>query len=365
MSLEFFGAIATLAIPCIAPGLGASSQAVPQQLAAGTVFGRVVDVRGRAIPAARVSVRRVAAVGEVDVAAGKSDGTGTFIISGIEGPVRGLLVEVAASGRSRFKTQLEDAGEPVVAVLAEAVELAGVVPRVGDVVASGVVIRCRPTNEAYGSVVVEGVSNQDGTFTLREVPVGPVVVAALAAPKVLCIGHAVAGRDESVSLKPIDTVWLHVKLSWVGDGAPRNVGVHIQPVDSADGMDLAWRDSVAGDGRWEGYLPDGQCDMYWTSPGFLFSPASLNLIPGESTREVEVSCFKSADAPPVVLHVSDEEGKPVVGAGVVVRRLWPPSIGWGATGASGHATVACGANMGEKLIITSATLGWIVDGTEG
>lgn len=342
--------------------LPASRCSLGQQRPADKVSGQVVDMRGSPVPAANVTVLRVAGADAVEVASGLSDGSGSFMISGVEPRARGLFLHVAAAGRSAASVPLQALEERLIVTLAEAVDLSGVVPGGGGRDPGGATVRCMPKANELCAVTVMAVCDANGKFTLKGVPVGPVVVAVLAGPKELYLGEAVAGREESVSMKLADVGWTRLKIRWGNGLPPGPIRLHIQPVDSLDGIGLPWSDIVVREEHWEAELPNIQYDVYWSSSGCEFAPASRVLYAEEAPHDLKIACSNVGSGPPAILKVVDERGEPVVGAVLMVRRLWPPWGSLATTNTEGRAAVDGGLSVGDRLAVTSYTDGLVVDG---
>ena len=328
------------------------------------IEGRVVDMRGDGVPAARIRIVSWEDPASA-VAKGVADGDGYFRLGKVpKSP--SLQVHVDAEG---FCTGVEyaRAGGTVTVTLQHAVPVRGVVRnRRGEPVA-GVVVRADPFGRTLTYVRCDARSDAEGQFELPGVPLAPVQFAAWVDGEGLAglLQHVAAPCEIVLAPNETKVTDLAVTIEGLPADAPsvslsllpyRNGGLSYLPPPHD-------RPRFDAKGHWELHgVPDCEYTLYPTSKQFAFAPREVRVKAGSGPHRVSFTATRlGAATSSCRAVVKDAAGKPVSGLPFTMRA---PNGGTAVEATSddeGRLVFASPLAAGADAVIYTTHERWVVD----
>lgn len=344
----------------------AAQEALPPSTV--TIEGRVVDMRGDAVPAARIRV--TSTNGSEDLASGVADAAGRFhldqvpkqpsLLRVVAEPAHGRCVGVGWAGRS---------GEPVRIVVHDAASVQGVVrDRAGAPVAD-VVVQATSNASVLASAWIRVRTDAGGCFEMQGVPLGEVHFAAVVPDQGLARSSRSVTGDTKVTLAVDDEPTVTLRLVVVGL-PPEEVNARAtfwvqgggSPRDPPPPWDHFQLDAKGVCER--AHMPSGRYDVTPWADGYGFEPiARYALEPSEGRIEARFTAYHEAEGQ--VTHrvrLCDPDGKPLPGVRLCLggARTFVFAASFAVTDERGCATFLSPVPAREPVRVSSCDDRWTI-----
>lgn len=331
----------------------------------GLVEGRVVDLRGDGVPAARVRVVRHDDPTKA-LAQAVADGEGCFRLAKIP-ELRQLQVHAEADGFCTGVEQLGSNPRAVVVSMQHAVVVRGTLKnRRGEPVPDAIV-RATPHCRSLLLVRCDARTDRDGRFELAAVPLAPMEFTAWVAGYGLArqVLHVASACELDLQPNVPSTTNLTVEVRGLSADAPP---VELQLWPYVDGrasnlpppIDRARADAT---GRWQlTGAPDWGYSVTPSSPTFAFEPDSVDVKAGQGPHTITFTATPLGATSLVCRAVvRDAAGKPM--AGLPFRMRGPASVAFAeaTSDADGRLAFASPLAKGAEAIVFTTEHSLVVD----
>lgn len=289
-----------------------------------TLEGRVIDLRGEAVPLAEVWIAD-SRESLQPLARGKCDGNGFFRIAGVPRRAR-WTVHALGEGRCEVEVPISGTVERVPLVVHDAVAVRGhLLTRAGKGVA-GAYVRVDSEARVPAGLCCEAETDREGSFVLPRVPLGPMRFCAVVPGEGLAELRTRITKETEVKLEPGDelTTSITIALEGVPAAALPDVTVEVLPYVQGHPARLPrpWAEpKLASQGTLQLELvPDRSYAVSMRCVGFAISPERRNLEHGEGPH---VARFKATPLGSRSLQcparVVGADGKPLAGVRLRMR----------------------------------------------
>ena len=332
--------------------------------------GRVVDLRGEPVPAARLQVVTGKEPDTV-LAKGVCDGDGYFRIAKVP-PRSSWLVQASSPGRCQGQAIISGEPKPVTIKLHDAATVRGVLRnRAGEPVAKAVV-RAELTSRILSGTRADAATDAEGRFELRAVPLGLVRLAAVVAGEGLAELQVLVGGDAEVAIASSGdpTTSLRIVVEGLPDGAHGELSASILPYGKSRLAQFPppWSKPI--------FDPSGVCELthvpdlrYQVSPraaGFAFEPREIR---GEAGKGPHVMKFVARKLGSTALQcparLQGPDDKPVAGVKLAMRAANGGDRAEAISAEDGTLTFASPLANGTPVIVYSLDDRWVLDQAKG
>lgn len=333
----------------------------------GIVEGRVVDMRGEGVPAARV---RIVSYDDPSkpVAQGMTDGEGCFRIAKVP-DLRTLQVRATADGLCEGIEYLGfgSNAQAVEVTMHHAVVVRGTLKNRSGEPVPDASVRAEVDGRSLSQVRCDARTDRDGRFELPAVPLGPMEIAGWVEGEGLAwqVLH-VAGPCE-VGLQPNQarSTELKVEIAGLTAGSPP-VRILLLPYHGGSmscfppPLD---HPAVDAEGRWQlANAPDWDYTLIPDSTGFAFEPSQIQVKAGKGPHTIAFTATPLGDSSLVCrASVRDEAGKPM--AGLPFRMRAPASSLFVEATSDDEGRIAFASQLakGTEAVVYTTHEEWTVD----
>lgn len=358
------------ALPWLLACAGLAQQpSAPLPAATRIVEGRVLDMRGEGIPAARVWVAPRLAPDSV-VARTVADGEGTFRLGKV--PVRDDLRTFATADGYCTAAGTGD-GNTTVVGLQHAATVTGVLRNRAGKPLAGKTVVAMPNGRVLFAVRCEATTDAEGRFVLRGVPLAPVHVCAwIPGEGIASLDHHVAA-DTEVALQPGDHTQTALSISVTGlpDDALAALRVGVMEQRHGDLVRLpAPLDRLQlRDGALQlEHLLDVEYRVTLHAPGWRFAPPAVRAQPGKGPHVAAFTATRVATTRhDLAFTAHDAAGQPIAGLPVSLRPPGTSDEVRATTAADGTAMLTTTVAVGDRVWLRSVDARWALSpgATEG
>lgn len=347
----------------VAYGVRAPAQepAAPEVI---VVEGRVVDMRGDGVPAAKVWVTTWRDP-DTALARGGADGDGYFRIGKVP-KLEGLQVRAASEG---YCTGVEYLGSGNVATvnLQSATTVRGTLrDRSGKPVANATVC-ARVDGRVLDYVTVLAKTDAKGQFELAGAPLAPMYIAAWVAGEGLAhtLVHIAGSIDVHLQPDTAPTTRLTVQIDGVPAEALADVALSLLPYTDGTMRELPpplHRTRMTAAELVLDALPNWEYRVSPSSTKWVFAPRELRVKPEAGPHVMKFTGSARNDttlACPIV--VTGPDGKPVAGVTFVMRAGNGGNSSRGTSDADGKLTMASPLGVGTEAVLYSVDDRWVTD----
>ena len=328
--------------------------------------GRVIDMRGRAVPAAAVSVTPWHAP-ESEAVHTRSDGDGAFLLPRL--PWTGSLrLHASAPGSCIVEERIEDPALPITLRLLAGVTLRGVLrDRSGRPVADTPVRGIGYQPRRSGDFVTT--TDADGAFVLEHTPIGAVsIVTAVAGEGMYWRNFRVTG-DATIELQPSGgaVTGITIEATELPISLASPVQVDLLPNHTDNGLPPPWLlPRLGADGRGElRELPAVPYTIRLRHPELHFTPATVRLLPADPERTVRFRAVARDAAPRLRAMLHDFDGAPLATVRLQLFGDRSTQRCEASTDANGDLAFAIDALPGTTIRIASMDERWVMTQTKG
>ncbi len=331
----------------------------------GLVEGRVVDMRGEGVQAARVRVVRHDDPTKA-LAQAIADGEGCFRLAKVP-ELRQLQVHAEADGFCTGVEQLGSNPRAVMVSMQHAVVVRGTLKnRRGEPVADAIV-RATPHCRSLLLVRCDARTDRDGRFELAAVPLAPMEFTAWVAGDGLArqVLHVASACELDLQPNVPSTTSLTVEVKGLPADAPP-VELQLWPYVDGRASNLPPPiDRVRADatGRWQlTGVPDWGYSVTPSSPTFAFEPDSVDVKAGQGPHTITFTATPLGATSLVCRAVvRDAAGKPM--AGLPFRMRGPASVAFAeaTSDADGRLAFASPLAKGAEAMIYTTDEAWVID----
>jgi hypothetical protein len=357
-------AVLAVALSAIASAQGDATT----QPAMRVLEGRVVDLRGDGVPAAKVWSTTVGSA-SIEGTQTVADGEGFFRVKVPAADT--LQVHAAGDGTCRGLGFARRTTTAVRVQVHDAVTVRGVLRNRGGQPAADTIVRAYPAGRVLRSSHAEARTGADGHFTIPGVPLGPTRVVAWLDGEGLAEAELRVAGDCDLALAPLDGATTDLRIELAGMPAEKLATASVRLLPYANG---SLRElppplhSVRFDA--EGAvqlrrLPDHQYRVGVGAEGFVIGPDQQTAEPGKGPHVLR---FRATPAVATELDwnatVQGPDGKPVAGVTFVMRASNGGREARATSDADGRAVFACPLARGSKVIVYAVDDRWVVDQTK-
>lgn len=220
----------------------------------------------------------------------------------------------------------------------------------------------------------ESRTDADGKFTLPGVPIGDVVVRAIAPGFAMC-EHQLSGTADLETTVPLTRggVQLTIRAKELPEDVAAKTKLRIYPTRDGSGFAMPAAIEQAQLSRDGSRVLDGLPDAEWhvepTVDGFTFDPRRLETKPGAAAHEL---VFKAIAHGTVTLRgtLHNDQGQPLAGERLLCRTTLSPSMSGGAPGhaetdAQGNFTLIAPLVQGEPYTLHLVDSNFVLAQKEG
>jgi hypothetical protein len=348
-------------VPCGVRAAPAQEPAAPEVV---VVEGRVVDMRGEGVPAAKVWVTPRHDQ-DTRHASSVADGDGFFRIG--KAPKREMMIVNAASDGYCTGVEYADGGTGVTVHLQSAATVRGVLcDRAGKPVANATVC-ARVEGRVLNYVQILAQTDAQGQFELAAVPLAPIYIAAWIPGEGLAHSILHVAKSIDVQLQPDATPMtrLTVHIEGVPTEALTDISLTLLPYVDGRLRELPpplHRPKLSATELVLDALPDWEYLVSPTSTKWIFAPRNLRAKPkagphvlkfrGTARNDTTLAC-------PIV--VSGPDGKPVPDVAFVMRASNGGLRSSGTSDADGKLTITSPLGVGTEAILYSVDDRWVPD----
>lgn len=329
------------------------------------VEGRVVDMRGEGVPAARIRVtgREV----EQELAHGVADGEGYFRIPRVQ-PAAWYRVMASSEGRCTGTAYIRPPSTSCLVTVHDAATVRGVLrDRQGEPV-GGAIVRAEPRMRSLWGVSVDATTDRDGRFELRDVPLGYITIGAIVPGEGFARVESIVAGDTEVALTPSleATTTLRIVVTGIPEAAAASLGCMLLPYrdGSLQRFPPPWdRPAFGADGVCE-LAPVPEQVEYMVRPGaegFVFEPRELRT-EAEGPFELHfVARPAGATDLRCPIELRDSAGASLAGVKLVMRASNGGQQAEVVTDAEGRALFDSPLGVGSEAVVFSADERWVLD----
>ncbi|MEO6598049.1 MAG: carboxypeptidase-like regulatory domain-containing protein [Planctomycetota bacterium] len=328
--------------------------------------GRVVDMRGSGVPAARV---QVTSWGESEpiLARGTSDGDGYFRIGRV--PWRSAWsVSATADGQNAVDYYWHDASEPVSLRLFDAAVLTGVLRnKMGEPVPR-VVLRAISWNRVSAAHDL-ATTDDAGMFRLSKVTPGPVSVVAAVPGEGLYEKNFRARSDAEIALAPNPggRTSLTIRVDRLPPDLLVSVRVVLQPNGGFNGLPPPWyQPALSADATCVlTDVPDVPYTVRLQAPDFAFVPVEITAKGGYGPHQMRFEAL-ARERPLVQCQavLRDTRDAPLSGVRLALRAKQGDSRAEATSSAEGSLLFTSREAVGSAVIVESLDDRWVLDQTK-
>ena len=348
----------------VACGVRAAPAQEPAAPEVVVVEGRVVDMRGEGVPAAKVWVTTWREPDTVLARSG-ADGDGFFRIGKVP-KLEGLQLRAASEG---YCTGVEYLGSDSVATvnLQSATTVRGTLrDRAGKPVANATVC-ARVDGRVLHYVMVQAKTDAEGRFELAAVPLAPIHVGAWIPGDGLAhtLLHVAKATDLDLRPDATPTTRLRVQIDGVPADALGDITLSLLPYVDGSLRELPPPLHRMRPSATESVLdamPDWEYRVSPSSTTWVFAPRERKAEPGKGPHVLKFTGTPRHDtklACPIV--VTGPDGKPVAGVTFVMRASNGGNRSRGTSDADGKLTMESPLGIGSEAILYSVDDRWVTD----
>lgn len=344
------------------PAQGAAPAAAPAE-ATVSLEGRVVDLRGEPVPAAKVWVVTWREP-DVALARGMCDGDGFFRIGRV--PKQDLLqVRATATGKDVASVGVQ-VGTPLKLRLHEAATVRGVLRDAKGAPVAGAIVRAADNARGLDSADAFATTGEDGAFRLTDVPLAPMRIAAVVPGEGLYAADVGVAGDTDVTLQrePGKTTSLTIVVVDLPADAVARTGVSLWPNGAYSRLPPPWhRPQLLADGTCRlRDLPDTDYELQPTASGLAFEPAKQRVKAGAGPHEVRfVARPVGSEAQQCAARLCDAAGKPIEAVKLSLRAANSSQRTEATSDAEGKLRFASHLGSGAQAVIESLDDRWVLD----
>lgn len=364
MSYRGSGVRFALLATCLAAAVAA--QEPPANVPPTLVEGRVVDMRGEGVPAARIRV--MGRDGEQELAHGVADGEGLFRIPRVPSAAW-YRVMASSEGRCTGTAHIRPPSTSCLVTVHDAATVRGVLrDRQGEPV-GGAIVRAEPRMRTLWGVSVDATTDRDGRFELRDVPLGCIAIGAIVPGEGLAGIESLVAGDTEVALTPSleATTTLRIVVTGMPDESAASFGCMLLPYrnGSLQRFPPPWdRPAFGADGVCE-LAPVPEQVEYMVRPGaegFVFEPRELRTEANTAPFELRfVARPAGATDLRCPIELRDSAGAPLAGVKLGMRAMNGGQTAEVVTDAEGRAVFDSPVGTGDEAFFFSRDERWVLD----